>query len=330
MVLKSFEKFPLDLHHKMDRSSDESTAMHFDDLPIEMQLAIFRLLGVRSLAKCRCVCRSWQSLSDQMRPTELVLNALDDLPSESQRWHCTDEPIDSDSLINRFDFKHFRLMSREITLNLSRLKRLKIASFIQDCGPSQRQRFEDFFLLNAFFRLEHLELPRTLFMYPKALRLPNLPNLRILRIGSGRTELSVDSPKLRTFSCPRELSRVKVEHPLSIRELETGEHESEILRKFANVEVFKLCRSWYPDYHRLLDDLPKLREFHLVVWQAGATLYEYDARRLLDSMIAERKRRRSDLRIFFMGHLMEGDRPYDEYNFFLKCPQFLSDRRELY
>ena len=65
-----------------------------------------------------------------MRPTELVLNALDDLSSESQRWHCTDEPIDSDSLISRFDFKHFRLMSREITLNLSRLKRLKIASFI--------------------------------------------------------------------------------------------------------------------------------------------------------------------------------------------------------
>ena len=297
--------------------------MHFEDLPIEMQFAIFGLLGVKSLAKCRCVCRSWQKLSDQMQPSELVLNALDDLPSENQRWHCTNDPIDSDSLINQFDFKHFRLMSREITLNLSRLKRLKIASFIQDCGRPQRKLFEEFFLLNAFFRLEHLELPGTLFMHPKALR---LPNLRIFRIRSSRNELSIDSPKLRTLSCPLDLSRVKLEHPLPIKELETGEHRSEILRKFTNVEVFKICNPSQLDARRLLDDLPKLSEFHLVAWRPGGTLLENDARQVLDSMIAERKRRRSDLRIFFMGHLMEGDRPYDDYDFRTRCPQFLGDK----
>lgn len=94
----------------------------FDDLPIEMQFAVFGWLGVKSLARCRGVCKAWQKLSDQMKPHELVLNALDDPPLLEKSWHFTGQPIDQDSLINRFNFKNFRLMSREITLNLSRLK----------------------------------------------------------------------------------------------------------------------------------------------------------------------------------------------------------------
>ena len=94
----------------------------FNDLPIEMQLAVFGQLGVKSLANCRMVSKNWQTLSDQMKPGELILNTLDGLCDK--RWD-NGEPINEDNLINRFKFKNFRMMSREITLNLSRLREQK-------------------------------------------------------------------------------------------------------------------------------------------------------------------------------------------------------------
>lgn len=190
---------------------------------------------------------------------------------------------------------------------IPRLKRLKIACRVPKV-------LDDFFLLNAFYRLEHLELVSVLNMKFQGLRLPNLRSLRIDRCD----RISIDSPKLQTLSCDP-LDALEVKHPLTITELEIdrGYLKGETLVRFQNVTIFKIKISspFLPDDVSILTALPKLKELRLVVESKSLKLYEESWRSLVDSLIDERASRRRDLRLFFGGHLLEGDKRFDDYDF---------------
>ena len=191
---------------------------------------------------------------------------------------------------------------------------------MEDCGPPNPQLFEEFFLLNAFVRLEHLELASMLNMKPKVLRLPNLKSFRVHR---NRGKLSIDSPKLQALCCVNGLDEVKIEHPSTITELKTSKEEN--LRDFPNVEIFKCSSPYLTEAGHILNELPKLKEFRLVADAPGLGRYETNTRLLADSLIAERKKRKSELKIFFMGHPLDGDRRFDDYYFKARFPHLLSD-----
>lgn len=198
--------------------------------------------------------------SDPDGSLTIPVSALRSLNSSARTisWHYTSEPVDEGSLNNQFDFKHFRMMSREFTLNLSRLKRLKIASLT---GLRSIRSAAVRGVLSE--RLLSTRTPRAAqSIAHESLR---RPNLRILRIGSCQRELSVNSPKLRTLS--RRAKWASIGHPRAT------EDQSILRRRFPNIEIFKSSSPYLVNGRRVLDDLPKLKEFHPVVVERPKTQF---------------------------------------------------------
>lgn len=282
-----------------------SSSRTMEQLPDLALLAIFRHLGIRSLATCRLVSKRFKYCADQIKPEEIVLS---EIPVPDDKWRYRDEPVAEDCTIYDYDVN----VLRKISFGLQRLKSLKIGNYAlyQDLDE-----FIDF--LNATtIRLVHLEIVGISLKQPATLSLALLEVLFIDWPEGKSTRITVTAPKLRVlsyFGTYGSLSALTVTHPKSIEHLELFDRADESIRQFENVETLRIFLPRFID-PKLLAANANLKTIFLLGQNEWDLLY-YDQTREIVEGLFEQKRQtaRDDLKIHFFDQLLDESKPFDDY-----------------
>lgn len=212
-----------------------SHQLAIDQLPELCMRRIFRYLGVRDLTRCRAVCHLFKYYVDLIGLSELIVDKLKSSESEdywnpTNYWYLTDRPIQCEDSIRWEVFASLR--PSQFRLN-EQLKFLCIHQLISFSDL-------DFQLLNGFEQLMHLEVQWLEFVRTQTDRKELiLHNLRVLSLRHLiYSDLFLDTPRLEVLRCDQ-IGSVELEHPESIRKLESNYAGAIVMAKFENLELFK-------------------------------------------------------------------------------------------
>lgn len=230
------------------------------------------------------VCKLY---ADQAAPDELVLG-WPGYPKTN--WYLTDRPID---YAMRISFKAF------LTFNASQF-RLRQLKFLCIDLP----KYFDSEFLNDFKQLVHLQISRDSLSEVGGRNLLALPNLRVLSVVLNFRSLK--TPKLEVLY-HRDVQRIELEHPESVKKMESHSLDAFKIAKFKNLEVFR--SNHYAGYRLdrdLLSAWKHLKELDisLVIENFESAQYE-PIRNSLVHMLAERAiTKRNELNIYLNDVLL--------------------------
>lgn len=278
-----------------------------EQLPDLVLLAIFRHLGIRSLATCRLVSKRFKCCVDLVRPDEIVLN---ETKVHGAKWRYRDELIEEDCAVYDYDVN----VLSKISFDLQRLKRLKIVNY------ALYQELDDVigFLNEHTALLEHLEIVGLAVKKHATLSLARLQVLFIDWPEGKSTSITVNAPMLRVlsyFGTYGSLSAISVTHPRTIEHLELFDRADERIRQFENVKTLRVFLPRFIDSD-LLRANANLKAIHLLGQNEWDLLY-YDQTRAIVNALFEQKRQsaRSDLKIYFFDQLLDEGKQFDDYLF---------------
>ena len=296
-----------------------------DYLPDEILFFhIFSQLGIQSLVRCRLVCKRFRFWIDRIFLKEL---AFDNMRKKKQiYWFDTGAPIAAEHVLYRFDLKRMF----EIPFNLDRLRRLCLNCHVKT--DEQRDtgsiNYLKICMLNEFVRLEYLSIQSVHVAYEEILSLPNLKALDIFEItihdpfnpfnGLAACTLPVNNlvlqaPRLSVLNCEIGLDHLSVLSAESVRELSIGDKQAD-LSAYRCCEVFK-CDWPHSLNDQILQQLPNLKRLHLD--EDESELFDYkETGRIMDALLYQKKRlKRRDLAVYFLDHLLEDEKRFDDYQF---------------
>ena len=220
-------------------------------------------------------------------------------------WFYTADSIDQENLFTG-NLNFFQ----SIPFNFNQLKRLRVYGF----------NSEFLKVINKLIYLEHLEL-----YYIRLVEMEttlNLPILKILyiyyieSIGISKP-IIIDAPMLKCFGFYDYNSKLfKILKPRSITYLEVRDGMVYNLNEYASVEVFKMDCPYRIIDQNIIQQLPKLREFHLQLDVNNR--FDYETVRLAMNHILEQKaiHGKHDLKNYFLQHLLEPvDKKFEDYDF---------------
>ena len=245
------------------------------------------------------VCKRWQIWVDQIKLKELAISRYF---GSTWNWFYTADSIDQENVFTG-DLNFFQ----SIAFDLDKLKRLRVYGL----------NSKIFKAINKLIYLEHLELFQIGLVAMETTL--NLPILKILYIDEPKSygnEITIDAPMLKCFAFYKfSLTRFKILNPGSITHLEAGDKVAN-LDEYASVEVFKM--NWPYDVidQNIIQQLPKLREFHMQ--QDVHNLFDYETAKLAMNHILEQKvvHGKHDLKVYFLQHLLEPvDKKFEDYDF---------------
>ena len=271
-----------------------------EDLPPEMISELFEYLHPKDLVACSLVNRRWHSIYAAFKLHRLVAMDYNHyycyLFNLIFKWYNTNQRIKEIERCGPAIF--YRLKKKPLLSNLKQLA-LSGQRFVSELNE-----------LNRFQQLMQLEIKISLRNTKLHLKLPRLRVL-VFHYSNGCCALSIDCPELSTLVYSgeeKDANLLKVEHPETIRKLETNLVGSK-LTEFKNVECLRTSRFHMISKATLLS-LPKLRELRYDRDIEDFFLIEFrdefgsidQMKRTLSELVDEAKRLRGrDLQFTFCG-----------------------------
>ena len=272
-----------------------------DDLPPEMFCELFEHLQPMDLIACSMVNKRWHSIYAAFKVHRLVSIDHSGLYTDDQiQWYGSKQPIREAERCRPVMFR--RLVEKPLLCNLMQLALFGYELMI------------DLNLLNRFRRLEHLEIDTNLIGQIHL----SLPRLRVLAIHGCNFEcnLSIDSPLLSTLLYAEDKHLLDVNHPETIRRLETNMVGAKLVL-FKGVECL-VTKEFEAISQATLLVLPELRElrydlnikncFRIEARDAVGTVDR--VKRTLSEFVSEAKKLRgSDFRFLWLPAGQRGRGP---------------------
>lgn len=189
---------------------------------------IFSFLDLRSLVKCRAVCRLFKYYANGAKVNSLVVNEPPKL--EEAYWYLTDRPIKLEGSISLKSFHSLRPSQFKLRLHLKFL-----------CIYLDEDSLLNFKFLNRFKQLVQLEIEWSDSGEPEniELNLPHLKHLRLCEFFDSSRHIVLNTPKLEVLGCDR-IANVQLEHPASIKHLYSDYNDAVL--KLINIELFRCYR----------------------------------------------------------------------------------------
>ena len=254
----------------------------FCDFPFELIEMIFDFLDLSDILKFRRVSKKFKAVVNEFKPKDLVFV---DNPEFDKSFQFLNKPI---------NFRHLIISKADLSflccssLNLQRLRRLKVCSTVNNYATSLRD-------LNRLTQLEYLELSLILFTKPGDRNKISLPNLRTLIVRISLNVIEFETPNLRQLDIEGSYKSAFVfKHPLSVEHLKTNRYKEQ----FAVLKNLKQL-----DCHGSFND-SGLDDTILVTYPALQTLSVESCGNLYNLNCIMKKRRilrRLDLKVYYRG-----------------------------
>lgn len=221
---------------------------------------IFDFFDLRNLARCREVCRLFKFYADQADVHELAVDETE-YASYDLEWHWTGLPVNPENYVRWYE------------LSAPEPPQLRLHQQLKSLCIHQRFDFDlDLVLLNNFKGLIHLDIKSDLFTSEGGKNRLVLPNLRTLSLHDTTCDgldprwatdiLVLSTPRLAVLQT-NSIEFLHLEHPETVRELESDYKNKIKMAKFTNLEVFK-CDIDESLNRELLSVLKNLKKLVLV------------------------------------------------------------------
>ena len=243
---------------------------------------IFSCLDLRSLVRCRAVCRLFKLHADQVNVPELVVSDMCKyLPKLfHQKWYTTDRSVDFECSIK--EETYFCSQSLHLAHLLQQLKFLYI--YPENSALDYLDRCKQLVHLEILFNNyepKDEKDGRTKLV---------LPSVRVLCLCNLKFAIALNAPRLEVLEC-FDIENVKFDHPETIKKLESDYRDPVKMSEFTNLEVFR--NGFITDPRQLVQDIlsnwKKLRVLDLRVSHCKLEEDRYDALRIALTSILKRK-----------------------------------------
>ena len=284
-------------------------AFKFDQLPDLCLRRIFAFLSLRDRMICRAVNRQFKFYADETVVDELAVSngsALCGSNGQCNVWYLTGRAFDYGNSISWNAFSSVKSSSPKLD---QQLKFLHVhLNVVTDF---------DFEILNAFKQLVHLEVRlATKSDARTADTTLVLPNLKVLDVHHYQKQHSyvLNTPKLEVLAC-KEIERVRVEHPETIKQLECDYRGVNHLAKFKNLEVLT-CSCLRNDLNPIsLSDWKRLKELNLssIFGWPNPAYYRQFRSSLINLMRQRTALKRDELKLYLEDVLLVDEKQLLDY-----------------